>query len=126
MTNEGEPWNDSYCLHSETERLLRKLVVGPTTFDDVMRSCLYEVDSLLDPKDKAELESEITSGAAEILAFDLTPFSKAIQKLEHARERRQQEVDWADVPMRLQELSRKRAECVLKFALGEGLIERED
>ncbi len=106
--------------------MLRKLTVGPMTSDQVTRFCLREADSLMSSEERAELESEIIRGAGEILAFDLLPFSQAIEKRERKKEQIQQGVEWSRVPVKIQELSKKRADYLLRFALEGGWVERDE
>ena len=87
MDNDHECWSNSYVLNGETERLLRKLQDHCLTDDQVRRFYLKEVDSLLSLEERAELETEMTGGAARILAFDLQPFADAVAKREQKMER---------------------------------------
>lgn len=126
MHNDREPWNDSYELDGETERLLRKLQDGPLTDDQVRRSCLKEVDSLLTPEERTELETEMIDGAAQMLAFDLQPFSIASAHREQKREQLRSEIEWADVAPDVRDLCRRRAECILNYASENDWIEYLD
>jgi hypothetical protein len=124
MAADCEPWNNRYELDGETERLLCKLNTSPMSDLQVMRFCLREVDSLLTPEQKTRLESEIVTGATYILAFDLQPFSGAIAKWQEKMEELRQNIDWAEVPEELREKSKRRAECILRYSLENGWIER--
>ncbi len=124
MDNNHECWSNSYVLDGETERLLRKLQDHCLTDDQVRRFYLKEVDSLLSLEERAELEAEMTGGAAQILAFDLQPFADAVAKREQKMERLRQELDWAEVPPRIRDLSKRRAEYILSYASENGWIER--
>jgi hypothetical protein len=124
MAADCEPWNNGYELDGETERLLRKLNASPMTDLQVIRFCLREIDSLLNPEQKAHVESEMTAGAAQILAFNLQPLSGAIARWQERREKLQQSIDWAEVPEELREKSQRRAEYILRYALENRWIER--
>jgi len=126
MDNDFECWSNSYVLDGETERLLRKLRDHCLTDDQVQRFYLKEVDSLLSQEERAELEAEMTRGAARILAFDLQPFADAIARREQKMERLRQALDWAEVPPRMRDLSRRRAEYILDYASENGWIERAE
>jgi hypothetical protein len=124
MSDESEPWNNSYELDGETERLLRRLLTGPLTDEQVVRFCLKEVHLLLNPEEKARIESKMIGGASSLLGFDPQPFSNAVADWEQRREQVQQEVNWSDVPAHLQELSSRRAAYILKYATENGWVER--
>lgn len=124
MSDECEPWNNSYELDGETERLLRRLLIGPLTDEQVVRFFLKEVHSLLNPEEKARRESMMIDGASRLLGFDGQPFSNAVADWQQRSEELQQEVEWSDVPVRLQELSSRRAACVLKYGTENGWLER--
>lgn len=124
MSDECEPWNNSYELDGETERLLRRLLTGPLTDEQVVRFFLKEVHLFLNPEEKASIESEMIGGASQLLSFDPQPFSNAVGDWQQRREELQQQVEWSDVPVRLQELSRRRAAYVLKYGTENGWMER--
>jgi hypothetical protein len=124
MSDESEPWNNSYELDGETERLLRRLLTGPLTDEQVVRFCLKEVHLILNPEEKARIESKMIGGASRLLGFDPQPFSNAVADWEQRREQFQQEVNWSDVPAHLQELSSRRAAYILKYATESGWVER--
>jgi hypothetical protein len=124
MSDECEPWNNSYELDGETERLLRKLLTGPLTDEQVVRFFLKEVHLLLNPEEKARIESKMIGGASRLLGFDLQPFSDAVSDWEQRREELQQGVNWSDVPVHLQELSSRRAAYILKYVTENGWTER--
>ena len=123
MDNDHECWSNSYVLDGETERLLRKLQDHCLTDDQVRRFYLKEVDSLLSLEERAELEAEMTGGAARILAFDPQPFADAVAQREQKMERLRQELDWAEFPPRMRDLSKRRAEYILNYASENGWIE---
>jgi hypothetical protein len=124
MSDESEPWNNSYVLDGETERLLRKLQDGPLTDEQVMRFFLKEVHLLSNPDEKARAESKMIDGTARLLGFDLQPFSEAVTEWDQRREELQQSVNWSDVPAHLQELSNRRAAYILKYGIENGWVER--
>jgi hypothetical protein len=124
MTNTCEPWDNSYILDGETERLLRKLIVSPLTDEQVVRSCLKQVHSLLSPDDKAKLKTKMGGGIAGLLGFDLQPFSEAVGEWMQKSEQTQQEVDWGEVGEEDRELSKKRAGYILKYATDNGWVAR--
>jgi hypothetical protein len=124
MPDECEPWNNSYELDGETERLLRRLLTGPLTDEQVARFCLKEVHLLLSPEEKAEIESKMIGGASRLLGFDSQPFSNAVTDWQQRREELQQQMNWSDVPVHLQELSNRRAAYILKYGTENGWIER--
>jgi hypothetical protein len=124
MPDECEPWNNSYELDGETERLLRRLLTGPLTDEQVVRFFLKEVHLLLNPEEKAEIESKMIGGASHLLGFDPQPFSNAVADWQQRREELQQQVEWSDIPARLQELSSRRAAYILKYGTENGWMER--
>ncbi|MGB7921718.1 MAG: hypothetical protein WCF57_00605 [Pyrinomonadaceae bacterium] len=124
MSDECEPWNNTYELDGETERLLRRLLTGPLKDEQVVRFCLKEVHLLLNPEEKARIESKMIGGASHLLGFDPQPFSESIADWQQRREELQQEVNWSDVPVHLQELSSRRAAYILKYGTENGWIER--
>lgn len=124
MSEECEPWNNSYELDGETERLLRRLLICPLTDDQVVRLFLKEIHLLLNPEEKARIESKMIGGASRLLGFNLQPFSDAVADWEQRKEKLQQEVNWSDVPSNLQELSSRRATYILKHVTQNGWAER--
>jgi hypothetical protein len=126
MSGTLEPWDNAYQLDGETERLLRRLLVGPLTDDQIVRFCLKEVDLLLNPEEKEKIKSKMIDGASELLCADLQPFSEAIAGWEHKSEQFQNELNWSDVPPHLRKLSRRRAEHILQYGTENGWIEPAD
>lgn len=124
MSEECEPWNNSYELDGETERLLRRLLSGSLTDEQIVRFFLKEVHLLLNPEEKARIESKMIGGASRLLDFNLQPFSDAVNDWEQKREQLQQEVNWSEVPASLQELSRRRAAYILTHITENGWAER--
>ncbi len=124
MSEECEPWNNSYERDGETERLLRRLLTGALTDDQLLRFFLKEVHLLLNPEEKARLESKMIGGAARLLGFDLQPFSDAVTDWDQRRAELQQEVNWSDVPVQLQELSSRRAAYILDYVTENRWVER--
>ena len=124
MSEECEPWNNSYELDGETERLLRRLLTCPLTDEQIARFFLKEIHLLLNPEVKAEIESKMIGGAFSLLEFDLQPFSDAAADWEQKKEELQQEVNWEDVPASLQELSRRRAAYILNYVAENNWAER--
>jgi hypothetical protein len=125
MTNQSEPWNNSYVLDGDTESLLRRLLAAPLTDEQIIRYCLKEVHLLLTPDDKAKLESKMADGAEGLLGLVLQPFSKAVAEWQQMQEKLQQSIDWQAVPVEQKELSEKRADYILKYATSKGWVVRE-
>lgn len=126
MSDECEPWNNSYELDGETERLLRRLLIETMTDEQVVRFCLKEVHLLLNPEEKSKIESKMISGASHLLDFDPQPISDAVADWQQKREELQQGVNWSHVPTQLQELSSRRAAYILGHSTENGWIERMD
>ncbi len=66
----------------------------------------------------------MTGGAARILDLYPQPFADAVAQREQKMERLQQELGWAEVPPRIRDLSKRRAEYILSYASENGWIER--
>lgn len=124
MSEENEPWNNSYELDGEAERLLRRLLACPLTDEQIVRFFLKEAHLFLNPEEKAKIESKMIGGAFSLLGFDPQPFSDAVTDWEQRKEELQQKVNWSDVPTGLQELSRRRAAYILSHITKNGWAER--
>ena len=122
MSEESEPWNNSYVLDGETETLLRRLLVAPLTRDQIVRACLKDVHLLLGPDDRARLESKMADGAGGLLGLALQPFSNAVAAWQQLQDQVQQTVDWKDVPAGERALSEKRASYILEYATSKGWV----
>lgn len=128
MTEETEPWNNGYVRDGDTEELLRRLQAGPLTDEQIVRSCLKEIASLLSPADKARVEADMLSGLAGfVVSAGASPaFGNAIASWQEQAEQRRREIDWSRVPPDLQALSKRRAEYLLRYAAGNGWVERAE
>jgi len=126
MTNQSEPWNNSYVLDGDTESLLRRLLVAPLTYERIVRSCLKEAHLVLTSDDKAKVEAKMAEGAEGLLGLVLQPFSEAVAEWHQVQEKLQQSVNWEEVPAEQRELSKKRADYILKHATSKGWVVRED
>ena len=126
MTGDDSPWTSSYELDGETESLLRYLERRPLTDDEVRRHFVNEIDVLLDPDTREELERRMVGGAAGLLGLDVGSFSKAVGWWERTKRDAQETIDWSQLPQDLREASERRARSVLDYAGGRGWIERDE
>jgi hypothetical protein len=126
VSEDIEPWNNGYARDGDTEALLRRLQAGPLTDEQIVRSCLKEIASLLSPPDKARMEAGMVACLAGfVVSAGASPaFGNAIASWQEEAEQRRREIDWSRVPPDLQTLCKRRAEYLLDYALGSGWIER--
>jgi hypothetical protein len=123
-----EPWNNGYVLAAATERLLRRLELGPMTDDEVDRFFLYKSDlrGLSAEKWRFESEKSLTTALWDFLKSlgRSHSFGDAIVALQDQEEQWRQSAGWNEMPSHISDLARKRAECIVSHASRERWIER--
>jgi hypothetical protein len=124
-----EPWNNRYQLAADTLDLLRELREGPLDEDRVVRHFIagHDVEGLMESGEYQDAEDETFADLRDFVASSgtATTFGAAIEEWEARLAEFRSSVRWQNLPDRLHELCRRRAEYVVAHACERGWAERE-